>query len=189
MGYEKESITVPFFISLIHPENLPYFVFFEKEVVRFFNQLSIAQLLKYKVRYDYRVKTKNGQYVRILHQMIALLPDEDNEVSKTLCYHTDITYLKEKGKPLLSFIGMDGAPSFVDVSTDIDIQSPFVSSLSKREIEIVKFLAEGLTSNQIASSLHISPYTVKTHRKNILKKLELNSTVDLTSKAIREGWL
>jgi DNA-binding CsgD family transcriptional regulator len=189
LGYDKREVTVPLMISLIHPEDLPYFIEFEKEVVRFFNQLQTPQLSKYKVRYDYRVKAKDGQYKRILHQMVTLLPDNESKVLQTLCYHTDITYLKNNGIPLLSFIGMDGEPSFVDVVANIEVQKPFTDKLSNREREVVKYLAEGLTSTQIASELFISPHTVKKHRRNILKKMELNNTIDLTSKAIREGWL
>lgn len=189
LGYDRKVVTVPIMISLIHPEDLPYFIEFEKEVVRFFNQLKTEQLSKYKVRYDYRVKTKEGKYKRILHQMVALLPDDESKISQTLCYHTDITYLKDGGIPLLSFIGMDGEPSFVNVIPNIETQKPFTHKLSKREREIVKYLAEGLTSSKIASELFISTNTVKTHRRNILRKMELNNTIDLTSKAIREGWL
>lgn len=189
LGYPKEEITVPFFLSNIHPDDFPYFIEFEKEVVQFFNQLEKSKLSKYKVRYDYRIKTKSGAYKRILHQMVSLLPNDENIITHTLCFHTDITYLKNEGIPLLSFIGLDGEPSFVDVGKNIQQSLPFDYELSIREREVVKCLAEGLTSNIIASVLNISPETVKTHRKNILRKMNLNSTVDLITKAVREGWL
>ena len=56
--------------------------------------------------------------------------------------------------------------------------------LSEREEEIVKLFSEGLTYNQIGEQLFISPRTVETHKRNIMKKLELNSTVDLVKYAI-----
>ena len=48
--------------------------------------------------------------------------------------------------------------------------------LSEREKEIVQFISEGYTDNEIASQLMLSPKTVNTHRKNILRKLNLKNT-------------
>ena len=59
--------------------------------------------------------------------------------------------------------------------------------LSSREIEIVKLFSEGLSYNDIAEKLFISTRTVETHKKNILIKLELKSTVDLVKYAILNG--
>ena len=62
-------------------------------------------------------------------------------------------------------------------------------SLGKREIEIIRLVSEGLTSDQIAEKLFISIHTVKTHRKNILRKTGKNSTADLITYAINEQLL
>lgn len=51
--------------------------------------------------------------------------------------------------------------------------------LSKREIEILKWIAEGLNSEEIASKLYISVHTVKTHRKNMLKRTNSSNSSDL----------
>ncbi len=63
----------------------------------------------------------------------------------------------------------------------------FLPRLSQREREILQRLAEGQTSNQIAIELGISTRTVETHRRNIMKKLDLHNLADLTRYAIREG--
>jgi DNA-binding NarL/FixJ family response regulator len=51
--------------------------------------------------------------------------------------------------------------------------------LTEREIEILRLLAKGNSSADIAESLHLSTHTVNTHRKNILRKLDMSSTVEL----------
>ncbi|MGW8122637.1 response regulator [Roseivirga echinicomitans] len=56
--------------------------------------------------------------------------------------------------------------------------------LGNREVEIIKLLAEGFTSSQIAEKLFISENTVKTHRKNILKKTDLHNTSELIQFAL-----
>jgi DNA-binding NarL/FixJ family response regulator len=59
--------------------------------------------------------------------------------------------------------------------------------LSPREAEIVKLIAEGQTSREIADLLVISEKTVERHRANILAKLGMRDRVDLTRYAIRRG--
>lgn len=59
--------------------------------------------------------------------------------------------------------------------------------LSKREQEILVLISKGLTSQRIGNTLYISKYTVETHRKNILRKLELNSSTELVKFAIQQG--
>jgi DNA-binding NarL/FixJ family response regulator len=51
--------------------------------------------------------------------------------------------------------------------------------LTRRELEIIKLLAMGMTSQQAAVELSLSSHTVDTHRKNIFRKLEINSIADL----------
>lgn len=56
-------------------------------------------------------------------------------------------------------------------------------SLTKREIEIVRLIADGLTSQQMADRLFISPRTVETHRANLMKKMSVKNAIELVKKA------
>lgn len=60
-------------------------------------------------------------------------------------------------------------------------------NLSKREMEIFKLFAEGISNRVIADKLFISVRTVETHKKNILSKLKLKTTADLIKYAILNG--
>ena len=59
--------------------------------------------------------------------------------------------------------------------------------LGPRERTIVRLLAEGKTSPQIAKALNIATSTVDTHRRNIFQKLNMHSVAEITRYAIREG--
>lgn len=59
--------------------------------------------------------------------------------------------------------------------------------LTKREIEILAYLADGKPNREIGKMLHISTRTVDTHRSNILKKLKLRTNAELVKVAIHNG--
>lgn len=61
------------------------------------------------------------------------------------------------------------------------------SKLTTRELEIVELIAEGKSTKEIASHLFLSTHTVYTHRKNIMKKLGVNSGAELILYAIKTG--
>ncbi|NJL74806.1 MAG: response regulator transcription factor [Saprospiraceae bacterium] len=58
--------------------------------------------------------------------------------------------------------------------------------LTEREMEIVYLISKGFISKEIATKLNITLHTVYTHRKNILKKLNLHSTPDLVRYALQQ---
>ena len=60
-------------------------------------------------------------------------------------------------------------------------------TLSQREQEVFKLLAEGKSIKEIANQLFISPKTVESHKYNIMEKLQATSVVDLTKIAIRKN--
>ena len=59
--------------------------------------------------------------------------------------------------------------------------------LTPREQEVMRLLAEGLSSKKVAEKLFISPKTVENHRTNIMHKLDLHSTVELVRYAAKLG--
>ncbi len=61
--------------------------------------------------------------------------------------------------------------------------------LSTREIEIISLIAKGKTSKEIANELFLSEYTIDTHRKNCMRKLEVNSIVTLLNSAKELGYI
>lgn len=60
-------------------------------------------------------------------------------------------------------------------------------TLSKREFEVLRLIAEGNTSKQIAGKLHIAPSTVETYRRNLIGKLKVKGTPGLIKWAVQKG--
>lgn len=67
--------------------------------------------------------------------------------------------------------------------------APSNIKLGKRELEIIKLLSLSKTSEEIASELNISPQTVATHRKNIFRKTETKTLIELISLAAENRWI
>jgi DNA-binding NarL/FixJ family response regulator len=68
-----------------------------------------------------------------------------------------------------------------------ELQSEQNSPLSKRELEVLKLIADGKNPKEIAFEFGVSAKTVETQRMNIMKKLHLFSIAELTKYAIRIG--
>ncbi len=73
------------------------------------------------------------------------------------------------------FLKTDGAPVENEVS------------LTAREREVLQLVTEGISTRDIATQLHISVKTVETHRRQLMKKLDLYTVAELTKYAIRNG--
>lgn len=72
-------------------------------------------------------------------------------------------------------------------ANDEDTPAPLAASLTKRELDILRYLSTGSSSREIAGYMEISIKTVDTHRRHVLKKLVLRNNVDLARYAIRQG--
>ncbi len=87
---------------------------------------------------------------------------------------------------------MDGKMHFstdinnTKVVTQFDGEGP---TLTRREKEILQMIANGLTTNEMAAKVFLSPYTVDTHRKNLLAKFEVSNTALLITMAAKFGLL
>jgi DNA-binding NarL/FixJ family response regulator len=62
-----------------------------------------------------------------------------------------------------------------------------INPLTVREREVLRLVAEGMTSKEISNALHVAPKTVETHRVQIMKKLDIRSVAGLTKYAVRHG--
>jgi DNA-binding NarL/FixJ family response regulator len=74
---------------------------------------------------------------------------------------------------------LDGEEVFLELHSNSVKEVMLEKLITSREKEIIALIKQGNTAKQIASILSISIFTVDTHRKNILKKLELSSIKDL----------
>ncbi len=127
-----------------------------------------------------RILKKQFPWVRII--ILTMYPQK-SFIDEIVKIGIDGCLLKNNtGKELIAAIKrvMDGSSYFDHLKSFTSEQDDiFQFKLTKREIEIIKCVANGLTSTEMAEKLFISEHTVRTHRKNILKKTGLASSSQL----------
>lgn len=84
---------------------------------------------------------------------------------------------KEPSAPVMTLIPSSGQESYVRMLQRYQ--------LSKRELQMLKYLSHGLTTSDIASVLNLSPQTVDSHRKNIIRKLNASNIAQAVADGIR----
>jgi DNA-binding NarL/FixJ family response regulator len=83
-------------------------------------------------------------------------------------------------------------PDLLDLMVDRNESLAFEEeskNLTFSEIEIVKMIANGYTTKEIATQRNVSFHTVNTHRKNIFRKLGVTNASELIMQAIKSGWI
>lgn len=79
------------------------------------------------------------------------------------------------------------SPKLSRALKDLIMEKDDTEVLTPREKEVLRFLAQGLSAQEVAERLYISVHTVRRHRHNILQKLHLKTTTDLVKFALAHG--
>jgi DNA-binding NarL/FixJ family response regulator len=124
--------------------------------------------------------------------ILTMFP-EKTYIDQLIKVGVDGCLLKSRGtKDLIDAIdrvtsGKSYFDSVKDFTNEVKITSEY--KLSEREIEIIRLVVDGLTSAEIADKLFLSEHTVKTHRKNIFRKIGISHTSQLASFALNHHLL
>ncbi|WP_066217814.1 response regulator transcription factor [Formosa haliotis] len=128
---------------------------------------------------------------------VAIIGFTDDLVPKHLIgIHSDISHLKPQNLDAVSFIHLKGGKSYYNICIDKNYFSPdhtlknkfiWVENITKREREIINYIAKGHTTKSIANILNIAIDTVHTHRKNVLTKTGALNTAELITFSIHAG--
>jgi DNA-binding CsgD family transcriptional regulator len=136
--------------------------------------------------HDYVVKTKGGDELCLL-QRVSFIADPNGTPIGALGSVTDITHFKKERSTTHTVERIKKTNGY-EISELLYKKTYFIdersSMISKRELEVLKWIAEGLASKQIAVKMGISINTVHNHRKQMLHKTNCKSTAELIAYAI-----
>ena len=190
LGLAPDDFTLERFFKILHPVDADKLN--EKETIAldfFLNHLNEQEITKYKVSYFLRLQHTDKSYKTILHQIVPITVSEGGKIQRTLCIYTDVTHLNIPIDHKISFLSAT-LPSYYSVETEGTnkfLINNFKDTFTKRELEIIKKIAEGKSVMEIAELLFLSTHTVNTHKKNIFRKSQCKNTPELITKCVREG--
>ena len=191
LGIRPDEFSFEKFMEVLHPDDIDYFLRCEDMVADFLtNRISPQQVTRYKITYCLREKTKEQGYRLFLLQTITLQTSKEGSLLKVFGLQTDITHITAQNNHMISFVGLMAEPSYLQL--DVFSSDPYTFqnsafTFTKREIQIIKLLGEGLTTDEISEQLFISRETVNTHRKNTLIKSGFKNTTQVLAHCIRTG--
>lgn len=191
-GIAQEDFTIESFMNILHPDDHDFFLKCENTVADYLtNRIAPENIINYKITYCLREKTISKGYRLFLLQTVTLQTTNDGALLKVFGLHTDITHITALNNKKISLIGLMGEPSFLSIDVYANGEAPSAPppSFTSRELEIVKLLGEGNTTQEIAEMLFISTETVTTHRKNMLAKTGFKNSTQLLVYCIRNGFI
>lgn len=187
-GLKPETVALNHILETIHPDDMEFVIGAEALITKFFkNIIGKDKILNYKMNYSFRSRGKDGKYMLLNHQALLLSLDNQGNSAKSLNIHTQIDHLSNQNTYKISLIGLNGEPSYMNLSLEDDGKSKI--EFSRREIDIIRLISDGKNNDQIGQQLSISPLTVKKHRSNILEKSKCSNTAQLIKNCIQNGIL
>ncbi len=150
---------------------------FSHQSIQYFNSINFTELLSSQSKIVFRVKGKGNKTYYYLRHGIANGIREGKLVSN-YSYLQDVTWMKPK-IGAWQLLGKES--EFFDFNIP-EILS-FKGVLSASEIKVLKLVARGFHSRDIAEQLFISRHTVATHRRNMIKKMDVANTPELLTLA------
>lgn len=124
---------------------------------------------------EYLVQKKDGSFYKNLQQSMILNVDANGKVVLSVHVNHDISFLKKSNMANTTILLPDGIVYSQAYNAQTNKLIDY-GKISTREIEVIKELALGLESKQIAEKLFISHHTVDTHRRNLLDKFNCRDT-------------
>lgn len=185
-GLKKLPETLSEIIDLIHPDDLQFVVEAEKMSYQKVREIGLPHVLDLKTSYCFRMRTGKDTYELFHHQAIHTLQSDDGTLVQAVNIHTNIQHITSKNPYTVLITGVGGRTDFhqLQYKATQNESSTDYSKLTARETEILIHIAHGNSAVEIANLLHISEHTVKSHRKNIIDKMQVRNSRDLIRKAV-----
>nr|WP_315257039.1 helix-turn-helix transcriptional regulator [uncultured Flavobacterium sp.] len=183
-GYSPEEVlemSYEFYFKNVPEEDLALLNLINNAGFDFFDKLpSNGEKKLYSISYDFHLKGKYDKPILINHKLTPLFLNEKGAVWKSLCI-VSISHNRKAGNVTIN----KGSAVYweLDLVNEVWIAKE-KTKLKDKELEVLRLYAQGLTINQIAAKMFVSPDTIKYYRRKIFEIFEVKNFAEALSFAV-----
>jgi len=185
IGIEPDEVSPYHFMEATHPNDIQRLNLGRATLIKKAQELYIAEKGNLLLSSSMRIRNAKGEYSNVLLQNYLFYTTIPYKTVFFLKIHTNIDWFKKIKNGYHYYIGND--LSFFRYPDKKLLMMGNV--FSNREFEIIKLIGSGLSSEQVAEKLFVSPNTINTHRRNILQKTGKTHISDLIYELTERGVL
>lgn len=182
LGLDKKLLEregMRYFWGRMHPDDVEHWLKALNELMVFtLAEINVEDRSKMTYTWNYRFKNAHDEYVNIVQNTTPLEFDKENKPIIGLAHYT-VIHPKVNLQVCASAKLLNSNNEYETKYYGNFSQKLLSNGISNRERDIIRLLVLNYSSKAIAEKLSISPNTVDTHRRNILKKLNISSTGEL----------
>jgi DNA-binding CsgD family transcriptional regulator len=175
-----------------HPEDIMRLFAFTNHWISFFMSLTAERKMNVRPTIYIRLLSPGNLYKWVMIQYAEHLLDADGNIAYGLTLITDISHIKKDGVAMMSVLDTSDESCQLFFCADgkaiAGMDEP-LPKISQREIEVLRLLAAGNSSKQIAAELNIAIKTIDNHRQNLLLKTKTKSSAELVAYGINMGFI
>ncbi|WP_175634229.1 response regulator transcription factor [Pedobacter ghigonis] len=178
---EVMALGYGFYFNNVPEKDLQLLDLINESGFNFFEKLPLNEKKLYSITYDFHLLNKGGKASLINHKLTPLFLNAEGKMWKAICV-VSISANKTAGNAAIHKHGSDQLWELDEKKQVWSKQSK--PQLSERELEVLRLYAQGLTINQIADKIFVSPDTVKYYRRKIFENFRVSNIVEALSYAV-----
>lgn len=177
------------FLDLLHPSDKEIF---EKQGSKALEtqliHLAGTSLDRICLEFFYRISPDGKNYFPVLHTFRFVEFDDTGQVLTGFSTISNVSRIVNQASFSYAIYRINEDHTIRNIATEnFKGETSKLKPLSNREKHILQLLSNGLSSKQIGEELNISKHTVDTHRRNMLEKMQMNSSAQLVRFAVEHG--
>lgn len=182
-GIEPSAVQQGTFFGRCHPNLQSRHSLARGKTIQFAQEIYIRKSGTLIHSSNFKLRNGAGVYFDSLHQIKMFYTDKPEDNVFVILVLTDLKNFKLAKHGFHYYAGNDKSKFRFPDEELLKIGR----DLSNRELEIIQLIASGLDNERISKKLNLSPHTINTHRRNILKKTGYRNTLELVIELQSEG--
>jgi DNA-binding CsgD family transcriptional regulator len=158
--------------------------------LRILSKIPPADHPNYVFSYNFQFQTRGGNYINLLQRNCIVKSDPEGNALLSFGVITNVNHYKTEN-PVIQIVERVDNRNFLGAGEVLEKRAYYLRKedavFSKRELELLLHMADGLTSKEIADKLYLSEYTVINHRRNMMMKSNTRNVTELVAYAFRKA--